>query len=186
MRKTEGERFLIGVSGDHEKHTESSWTPPPRNTHTYTFCPLTRAVNWVVGWCLWWWLEGVEEGRGGGLLSDALQLLWLTAGTGSEGVGLREEKSFSLYAAFLRLTFSSTSPNSSRPPLGFFFYFLPLLLSLSCFPLTFLLLCIPSSIYIHLHAESYDNNSSWGHLWLPVFFSLPPFSPCSLPQKQKD
>lgn len=115
------------------------------------------------------------EGRAGGLLSDALQLLWLTAGTGSEGVGLREEKSFSLYAAFLRLTFSSTSPNSSRPPLGFFFYFLPLLLSLSCFPLTFLLLCIPSSIYIHLHAESYDNNSSWGHLWLPVFFFVAPF-----------
>ena len=66
---------------------------------------------------------GSRGGRGGGLLSDALQLLWLTAGTGSEGVGLREEKSFSLYAAFLRLTFSSTSPNSSRPPLSFFFLF---------------------------------------------------------------
>lgn len=53
------------------------------------------------------------------LLFDALQLWWLTAVTGNEDVGLREEKGFLFLPAFLRLTFFSTSPNSSFSSLSF-------------------------------------------------------------------
>lgn len=42
--------------------------------------------------------------------------LWLAAGTGSEGVGHRQERSFSPCTAFPGLTFSSASPKSSHPP----------------------------------------------------------------------